>query len=68
MCRGIGGVFFDDMDTPSKEDCFKFVTDLAASIIPCYLPIVKKHSDDPFGKSCFRKKNFLFCFKTQMEI
>lgn len=48
--RGIGGIFFDDMDTPSKEDCFRFVTDCANAVIPCYLPIVKKHSEDPFGK------------------
>ena len=24
--RGVGGIFFDDLDTPNKDEVFKFVT------------------------------------------
>ena len=46
--RGIGGIFFDDLDTPSKEDCFAFVSSCANSVIPSYMPIVQKHYQDSF--------------------
>ncbi|GJQ69229.1 hypothetical protein Trydic_g6378 [Trypoxylus dichotomus] len=41
--RGIGGIFFDDIETPSQEEVFKFVTTCADSVIPAYVPIVKKN-------------------------
>ncbi|XP_049872754.1 oxygen-dependent coproporphyrinogen-III oxidase isoform X2 [Pectinophora gossypiella] len=47
--RGIGGIFFDDMDYPDRESAFKFVTSCAEAVIPSYLPIVKKHKDDAYG-------------------
>ncbi|XP_048350265.1 oxygen-dependent coproporphyrinogen-III oxidase, mitochondrial isoform X2 [Sphaerodactylus townsendi] len=46
--RGIGGIFFDDLDWPSKEEAFQFVQSCAKAIVPCYVPIVKKHCHDPF--------------------
>ncbi|XP_062451735.1 oxygen-dependent coproporphyrinogen-III oxidase, mitochondrial [Rhea pennata] len=46
--RGIGGIFFDDLDSPSKEEVFQFVQSCAKAIVPCYIPIVKKHCHDPF--------------------
>lgn len=46
--RGIGGIFFDDLDSPSKEDVFQFVQSCAKAIVPCYIPIVKKHCHDMF--------------------
>ena len=51
MTRGVGGIFFDDLDSPSKEDCFKFVQDCADSVIPSYLPMVQKHKNDSYGES-----------------
>ncbi|XP_075151629.1 oxygen-dependent coproporphyrinogen-III oxidase [Haematobia irritans] len=48
-CRGIGGIFFDDIDTPSQEEAFKFVSDCAHAVIPSYLPIVRRHKNDDFG-------------------
>ncbi|CAH0683392.1 unnamed protein product [Spodoptera exigua] len=47
--RGIGGIFFDDIDAPSQEAAFKFVTSCAEAVIPSYLPIVKKHKEDAYG-------------------
>ncbi|KAL7056633.1 hypothetical protein AAHC03_020824 [Spirometra sp. Aus1] len=39
-CRGVGGIFFDDMDSPSKEEIFSFVRSCAVAVAPAYLPIV----------------------------
>jgi hypothetical protein len=39
--RGIGGIFFDDLDTPSKEETFKFVETCAESVVPSYIPLGK---------------------------
>jgi coproporphyrinogen III oxidase len=49
-CRGVGGIFFDDLEKPSEEEVFHFVKDCAASVIPSYIPIVEKHKDDPYTK------------------
>ena len=49
--RGIGGIFFDDLETPTKEDCFKFVSSCASSVIPSYVPLVEKHYRDSFEEN-----------------
>ncbi|XP_076258847.1 oxygen-dependent coproporphyrinogen-III oxidase [Rhynchophorus ferrugineus] len=41
--RGIGGIFFDDLDKPDQEKCFKFVTDCANAVLPSYIPLVQRH-------------------------
>nr|XP_033798901.1 oxygen-dependent coproporphyrinogen-III oxidase, mitochondrial isoform X1 [Geotrypetes seraphini] len=46
--RGVGGIFFDDLDSPSKEEAFQFVQSCTQAIVPCYLPIIEKHRNDPF--------------------
>ncbi|XP_011910753.1 PREDICTED: oxygen-dependent coproporphyrinogen-III oxidase, mitochondrial isoform X2 [Cercocebus atys] len=46
--RGIGGIFFDDLDSPSKEEVFRFVQSCAKAVVPSYIPLVKKHCDDSF--------------------
>ena len=46
--RGVGGIFFDDLESPSKEECFKFVSACADSVIPSYIPLVEKHNSDPY--------------------
>lgn len=46
--RGIGGIFFDDLDSPSQEEAFGFVKSCAQTVVPCYLPIVYKHLKDTF--------------------
>nr|CAD7265216.1 unnamed protein product [Timema shepardi] len=47
--RGVGGIFFDDLEDPDPEKTFQFVTSCAESVIPSYLPLVKKHKDDAYG-------------------
>jgi coproporphyrinogen III oxidase len=38
--RGIGGIFFDDLNQPNQEACFDFVKACANTVIPSYVPIV----------------------------
>lgn len=49
--RGIGGIFFDDLDQGDQDQLFKFVTTCAEAIVPSYLPIVKKHKDRGYSYS-----------------
>lgn len=48
--RGVGGIFFDDLDTPNQEKCFQFVSSCANSVIPSYLPLVRRHKNDDYGE------------------
>ena len=48
--RGVGGIFFDDLDTPNKEEVFKFVISCAKSVVPSYLPLVWKHKNDGYSE------------------
>ncbi|XP_063621888.1 oxygen-dependent coproporphyrinogen-III oxidase [Cydia splendana] len=47
--RGVGGIFFDDVDYPDQERAFAFVTSCAEAVIPSYMPLVQKHKDDAYG-------------------
>src|SRR5271169_3982541 len=40
--RGIGGIFFDDLDDKDQNEVFSFIKDACSSFLPCYLPIIKK--------------------------
>ena len=40
--RGIGGIFFDDLDDEDQNEVFSFVTDACNSFLPAYLPIISK--------------------------
>jgi len=42
--RGIGGIFFDDLDDKPKDELFAFVKDCADSFEPSYFPILEKRS------------------------
>ena len=43
ISRGIGGIFFDDLDSPDAERCFQFVRSCGNAVIPSYLPMVRKN-------------------------
>ena len=47
--RGIGGLFFDDLNEGSFEECFAFMRSVGDSYINAYRPIVEKRQDTPFG-------------------
>jgi coproporphyrinogen III oxidase len=46
--RGIGGIFFDDLDHRSKEHCFAFIQSCGNAFQPCYVPLVLKRHIIPF--------------------
>ncbi|CAB4012876.1 oxygen-dependent coproporphyrinogen-III oxidase, mitochondrial, partial [Paramuricea clavata] len=46
--RGVGGIFFDDVDQPNQEEAFQFVKSCAQAVIPSYIPIVEKHMKDSY--------------------
>ncbi|XP_031627131.1 oxygen-dependent coproporphyrinogen-III oxidase [Contarinia nasturtii] len=48
-CRGVGGIFFDDIDTPSQDEAFNFISSCAEAVIPSYLPIVRAHKNEFYG-------------------
>lgn len=47
--RGVGGIFFDDIDLPAQNKVFEFVKSCANAVIPSYVPLVKKHKNDGYG-------------------
>ncbi|RDA92256.1 hypothetical protein CP533_5736 [Ophiocordyceps camponoti-saundersi (nom. inval.)] len=49
-CRGVGGIFFDDLDESERdqENTFAFVQDCLKSFLPSYLPILERRKDMPF--------------------
>jgi coproporphyrinogen III oxidase len=48
--RGIGGLFFDDLNAPDFESAFAFMRSVGDHYIPAYLPIVEKRKDTAFGE------------------
>ncbi|KMZ59344.1 Coproporphyrinogen oxidase [Zostera marina] len=46
--RGLGGIFFDDLNDYDQEMLLGFSTECAKSVIPAYIPIVEKRKDIPF--------------------
>ncbi len=47
--RGIGGLFFDDYNTPGFADSFALMQSIGDHYIPAYLPIVEKRMHQPYG-------------------
>jgi len=48
--RGIGGLFFDDLNSWEFERCFEFTRAVGDQFLPAYLPIVDARKDHPFGE------------------
>lgn len=48
--RGIGGLFFDDLNAPDFETAFAFMRSVGDHYLPAYLPIVEKRKDTAFGE------------------
>jgi coproporphyrinogen III oxidase len=48
--RGIGGIFFDDLDEPDFGRCRAFVESVGDHYLPAYLPIVERRKDTPWGE------------------
>ena len=46
--RGVGGLFFDDLNDGGFERCFRFTQAVGDSYLDAYLPIVRKRRDTPW--------------------
>lgn len=48
--RGIGGVFFDDLNDDGFDKCFALMQSIGNNFTTAYLPIVSRRKDTPFGE------------------
>ncbi|MDH3687865.1 MAG: oxygen-dependent coproporphyrinogen oxidase [Gammaproteobacteria bacterium] len=48
--RGIGGLFFDDLNEGGFEHCFEFLQSVGEHFSKAYLPIVQRRKSMPFGR------------------
>ena len=48
--RGIGGLFFDDLNEGGFDRCFEFMKSVGDHFTEAYLPIVIKRKDTSYGK------------------
>jgi coproporphyrinogen III oxidase len=46
--RGVGGIFFDDMDTGDWEADFAFTQDVGRAFLDAFLPITEKRRTEPW--------------------
>ena len=53
--RGVGGLFFDDLNTPDFAHCFALTRRIGEAYIPAYRPIMARRKDQPYGE---RERNF----------
>ncbi len=53
--RGIGGVFFDDLNTPDFDTCFALTRSVGDAFLPAYVPIVERRRGLPYGE---RERDF----------
>ena len=53
--RGIGGLFFDDLNEPDFDQAFAFMRSVGDHYLPAYLPIVEKRKGTEYGE---RERDF----------
>ena len=53
--RGIGGLFFDDLNAWGFERCFDFMQSIGDHYLPAYVPIVERRKNHHYGE---RERDF----------
>ncbi len=53
--RGVGGIFFDDLNAPDFDTCFNLMQSVGDHFLPAYVPILERRKDIGFGE---RERNF----------
>ncbi len=53
--RGVGGIFFDDLNTSDFAQCFALQQSVGDHFIAAYLPLLQKRMDTPYGE---RERDF----------
>ena len=46
--RGLGGIFFDDLNDRDPEKIYEFCKDAVNNVVTAYGPIIEKHKNDEF--------------------
>lgn len=62
--RGVGGLFFDDLNEEGFEKSFAFMQAIGDSFVTAYRPILAKRKDTPFGErerkfQCYRRGRYV---------
>lgn len=62
--RGVGGLFFDDLNEPGFEQCFGFVKSVGDAYIKAYRPIIARRKNKPYGErerkfQCYRRGRYV---------
>jgi len=53
--RGVGGIFFDDLNTPDFDTCFALVRSVGDAFLDAYVPIVERRRAMDYGE---RERDF----------
>jgi coproporphyrinogen III oxidase len=53
--RGVGGIFFDDLNTPDFPTCFNLMQSVGDHFLPAYEPIFERRKDKQYGE---RERDF----------
>ena len=53
--RGIGGIFYDDLNEGGLDRCFELTRSVGDHFLPAYEPILSRRRDTPFGE---RERDF----------
>jgi coproporphyrinogen III oxidase len=53
--RGVGGIFFDDVNDGGFEQCFAMMRSVGDSFVPAYVPILARRKDTAYGE---RERDF----------
>ena len=62
--RGVGGLFFDDLNEPGFEKSFDFMQSVGNHYIDAYLPFIQKRKDHEYGDrerdfQCYRRGRYV---------
>ncbi len=49
--RGIGGIFFDDLNQPDFDTCFNLTKSVGDSFLTAYRPVVERRADTPYTEN-----------------
>ena len=53
--RGIGGIFFDDLNKPDFDTCFNLTKSVGDHFLSAYVPLLEAHLNAPYGE---RERDF----------
>jgi coproporphyrinogen III oxidase len=53
--RGIGGIFFDDLNERGFDSCFALTRSVGDHFLPAYVPVLERRRSNPYGE---RERDF----------